>query len=294
MFGRLGAWAYRRRGVVVLLWLGALVVGGAASGIVGSAYSTEFGLPDVESRRGFDVLEAEMGGVGSGLDGVVVLQHEAGFDDPELRATIDGFLDEIDDLPDTTVQSPFADQTAQTSPALLEWYAGGAAQAGEGAAELLGQGSGTRQISSEGPQAGKIAYATIELPGDTDMDAAHDFADEVRGLAPQVDGLRIELGGSIFQEFEPPAAELIGLAFAILILILAFGSVMAMGLPIGVALAGIGIGSILLGLLSNVVEMPDFATTLGIMIGLGVGIDYALFIVTRFREQLHSGHTVGE
>jgi len=67
-----------------------------------------------------------------------------------------------------------------------------------------------------------------------------------------------------------------------------------MGLPIGVALGGIGVGSILLTLLSNTVPMPDFATTLGVMIGLGVGIDYALFIVTRFREQLHLGHTVEE
>ena len=82
------------------------------------------------------------------------------------------------------------------------------------------------------------------------------------------------------------------MGFAVIILIIAFGSVLAMGLPIGVALAGIVSGSIITGLLSQVVDMPDFTSTIGVMIGLGVGIDYALFIVTRFRENLHKGHDI--
>ena len=107
---------------------------------------------------------------------------------------------------------------------------------------------------------------------------------------PEVDGLTVELGGQAFAEFEPPESELIGLAFAIVVLIVAFGSVLAMGLPIGVALAGVGTGVGLITLLSKVMAVPEFATTLGAMIGLGVGIDYALFIVTRYRERLHAGH----
>ncbi len=99
----------------------------------------------------------------------------------------------------------------------------------------------------------------------------------------------VELGGQVFAEFEPPNSELVGLAFAIVVLILAFGSVLAMGLPIGVALAGVGIGAGLVTLISHVTTVPEFATTLGAMIGLGVGIDYALFIVTRYREGLHHG-----
>ena len=100
----------------------------------------------------------------------------------------------------------------------------------------------------------------------------------------EIEGLRTEIGGQALAEFEPPSSELIGLAFAIIILILAFGSVLAMGLPIGVALFGVGIGVGTITLLTNVISIPDFATTLGAMIGLGVGIDYALFIVTRYRE----------
>ncbi len=88
---------------------------------------------------------------------------------------------------------------------------------------------------------------------------------------------------------------MLGLAFAIVILILAFGSVLAMGLPVGVALARHRHRQHRSSRCStNVITMPDFATFLGVMIGLGVGIDYALFIVTRYREQLHAGHTVRE
>ena len=94
--------------------------------------------------------------------------------------------------------------------------------------------------------------------------------------------------------FEPPKTEFIGLAFAVIVLILAFGSVLAMGLPIAVALGGVGAGLGLIVILSNVVNIPDFTTFLGAMIGLGVGIDYALFIVTRYREGIHAGRSPRE
>ena len=132
------------------------------------------------------------------------------------------------------------------------------------------------------------------MPDDIEFARAGEIRDEILDDAPEIDGLRIELGGFIFAEFEEPQSEVLGLAFAIVILIVAFGSVLAMGLPVGVALFGIGIGTAIITLLSNVLTIPDFATFLGIMIGLGVGIDYALLIVTRYREQLHAGHTVRE
>src|SRR5688572_9067866 len=151
---------------------------------------------------------------------------------------------------------------------------------------------GERQISSEGDEAGQIAFANIEMPDDIEFPRAGEIRDEILREAPEIEGVQMELGGFIFAEFEEPQSEVIGLAFAIVILILAFGSVLAMGLPVGVALFGIGIGTALITLLSNVLSVPEFATFLGIMIGLGVGIDYALLIVTRYREQLHAGHSV--
>lgn len=291
MFSRLGAWCARRRGLVVIAWIVVLVALGATSGAVGSNFSTEFGLPDVESKRGFDLLEEHMGGEGTGLEGTIVFQSESGFDDPALQAEIEEYLDsyvtsgEEQDL-DVTVTSPFEEQTAP-SPALISWYTEGADD--PAVLESLAAAGGGN-ISEDGT----IAFATVSIPADTDIETAGKWGVGQIEEAPEIDGLRIEYGGDIFAEFEAPAAELIGLAFAIVILILAFGSVLAMGLPIGTALAGIGVGSILLTLLSNVITMPDFATILGVMIGLGVGIDYALFIVTRYREQLRAGHTVEE
>ena len=119
-------------------------------------------------------------------------------------------------------------------------------------------------------------------------------APTIGDLVPAVDGVTVEVGGRALAEFEPPQSELIGLGFAIIVLILAFGSVLAMGLPIGVALFGVGVGASVVALFSNLVTIPDFATTLGAMIGIAVGIDYALFIVTRYRENLKKGQSFEE
>ena len=112
MFSRLGAWCARRRGTVVLLWLAVLVALGAWSGAVGSNFSTEFGLPDVESKRGFDILDEQMGGTGTGLEGTIVFQSADGFEDPALQTEIDAYLDRIAETPDTTVTGPFDEQEA--------------------------------------------------------------------------------------------------------------------------------------------------------------------------------------
>ncbi len=291
MFSRLGAWCARRRGTVVIAWILLLVALGAWSGAVGSNFSTEFGLPDVESKRGFDILEAQMGGSGTGLEGTIVMSSEDGFDDPSVRGPIEDYLTRIDERDDVSVTSPFAADAFDPAAPLAQWLVAGADGDPSQLAELSG---GTERISVDGASAGKIAYATIEIPGDTDLVRAQELGTDLRDLAPKVDGVRFEYGGDVFQQFEAPESELLGLAFAIVILIVAFGSVLAMGLPIGVALAGISVGSVALMLISNIFTMPDFATTLGVMIGLGVGIDYALFIVTRYREQLRAGHTVEE
>ena len=105
---------------------------------------------------------------------------------------------------------------------------------------------------------------------------------------PPVEGMTVEYGGDLFGEFELPESEIYGLIAAVIILIIAFGSVLAMGLPIGVALLGLGVAFGLVSLASHVVQIPDFASSMVAMIGLGVGIDYALFIVTRYREGLQA------
>ncbi len=291
MFHRLGAWCARRRVLVVIAWVVVLVAGGAISSSVGSDFTTQLNLPEVESKQGLDVLEAEMGGLGTGIEGTIVMYSDDGFENPAVRDQLVGYLDEVDAIDDVTLTSPFVDDTPDPGSPLAQWLIAGA----DGdVASLMALSGGNERISVGGDLAGKVAYATVEMPAELGLDEIQAVGTEIMDAAPAVDGVRIEYGGELFGAFEAPESEMLGLAFAIVILILAFGSVLAMGLPIGVALAGIGLGSILLALISNLYAMPDFATTLGVMIGLGVGIDYALFIVTRYREQLALGHDVEE
>jgi RND superfamily putative drug exporter len=262
MFANLGRWCFRNRGKVALLWLAVLIVAGAASSMLGTAYSTEFALPDVESRRGFDILDEHFADSGAGGEGgTIVFRAERGVTDPDVQRAITAFFDEAGRIEGITLISPYTPEGAQ-------------------------------QIASGGPEAGLIAYAQIGLPRDITLEEATAISAEMRELMPEIAGVQIEIGGAILAEFEVPSSELLGLSFAIIVLILAFGSVLAMGLPVGIALAGIGVGTIFAGLLSHVLSIPDFATTVAVMLGIGVGIDYALFIVTRYRENLHNGASI--
>ena len=141
---------------------------------------------------------------------------------------------------------------------------------------------------------GRVAYAQVNLSSEVDDTESGQIGRLVAEEAPQVDGLEVLVGGEHLATIEPPETELIGLAFAVIVLIVAFGSVLAMGLPIAVAVGGVVLGLTGVALLTNVATVPEDTTLLGLMIGLGVGIDYALLIVTRYREQLHSGHDVRE
>ena len=264
MFARLGAWAHDRRKLVLGVWIAILILGGAISSAVGNGFRDEFNLPDSESKTGFDILDANFGGQGTGIVGTIVFQADQGVDDPAVQSAMEDLFAKVEAIPDVTrVESPYAEGADQ-------------------------------QISSQGEFADRIAFANVELPDDIEFTRATEISKEIEDEIPAISGLEVELGGTIFAEFNEPSTELLGIAFAIVILILAFGSVLAMGLPVATALFGIGVGTTIITLLSNLVTIPDFATFLGIMIGLGVGIDYALLIVTRYREQLHAGHSVRE
>jgi RND superfamily putative drug exporter len=292
VFARLGSWCFRRRWVVVAAWVVGAIVFGATSGAMGGAFGQDFTPSGFESTNGLDVLEEETGGFGAGIPGSIVFRAEQGVDDPEVEARMTELF--------TTVQAIAEDPDVDLDT--FEWLddeqraalEAADLEAWEGATLTSPYGSTAEpQIATEGPDAGKIAFASLEVPG-TDWADAYPIAEPLQALFPDVEGLQVELGGAAFAEFEEPESEALGLAFAIVILVVAFGSVLAMGLPIGVALAGIIVGSMIATILSNTILMPDFAVFLGVMIGLGVGIDYALFIVTRYRENLHHGHSPDE
>ncbi len=262
MFGRLGAWCHDNRRKVVIGWFFIIVVGGAVMSNVGTSYKADFNLPDVESRQGFEILDEHFGGQGTGESGTIVFRSETGVRDPRVQSAMEPVFGVVGGVKGVSrVVSPYSEE-------------------------------GSNQITNRPGHQGDIGYAVVELNPDITFENATQISTDIKKALPTIDGVQIELGGAIFGEFEPPNSELLGVAFAMVILVLAFGSVLAMGLPIAVALAGIGIGTITVGFLTNLVTIPDFATILGTMIGLGVGIDYALFIVTRFREQLHKGDDI--
>ena len=273
---RLGRWCFDHRRAAIGLWLLVLFAVLGTAGAVGPDFSASSDAPDSESADGLAVLTEHFPQLGTGgTSGTIVFRADQGVDDPEVMAAMQELFAVVDagfpgadgepDHPGATVVSPY---------------------------DTAGQG----QTALDGPLAGQLAYAQVNLaPEITDTDAGllgeaiRDHIDEELAGTDGVDGLEVLTGGQYLATFEPPETELIGLAFAVVVLILAFGSVLAMGLPIAVAIGGVGIGIGSITLLSNVVDAPDFTPIIGMMIGLGVGIDYALFIVTRYREGLDRG-----
>jgi putative drug exporter of the RND superfamily len=259
MLERIARFSYRRRWTMLLIWIVALVGFIGLQGTAGGSYSTDFSLPGAESQKAFDLLENRFPNV-AGDTADIVFKADQGVTDPEVETAMKGLFAEIMEVDRVVaIDSPYSEQA---------------------------QG----QISRDGA----IAFATVHFRVIEDEAVPPEIGTEITNLAADVelDGLTIEPGGSViqFSEFEEPGgAEGIGFLFAIVILLITFGSVLAMGLPIASALFGIGIGLSLIMLFANFLSVPDFTPQLASMIGIGVGIDYALFIVTRYRQQLHQG-----
>jgi RND superfamily putative drug exporter len=257
MYRSLARWCYHHRWIVVGAWIALIVGMNGIGAAVGSAFNGEFETPASESSSGFETLSTYFPGAGSAFGGQIVFRSSEGVSRPDVADPMSELFDEVATIEGVTVVSPYTP-------------------------------FGAEQISDDGT----IAFAQLNLAPDIDDTEATAIGEEITAALPEVDGLQIEIGGAALSEFEPPESELIGLAFAVVVLIVAFGSVLAMGLPIGIAVAGVGVGGFgLVTLLTNVFTIPDFAPLIGIMIGLGVGIDYALFIVTRYRELTRVGAT---
>ncbi|MFI7411275.1 MMPL family transporter [Streptomyces sp. NPDC049627] len=252
-------WCYRHRLVVLLLWLGALFGLGAASSAAGTNYANVFSLPDTDSATAYDLMEKAFPERAGDTDTVVWKVDDGSVRDDSVRSRIEPALEEIGRMKGVgEVTDPYAAQ-------------GGA------------------QISRDG----RIAYAQItftEQANAVPIDLVEDVVDTAQ--AAERDGLQVELGGqAIARTQEPPQgiAEAVGILAAAVVLFLAFGSLFAMLLPIVVAIAGVGTGMIATMLMSHVTDVPEVAPLLGSLIGLGVGIDYALFIVTRHRRGILRG-----
>jgi len=256
--GKLAAWCHDRRRLVLLLWIALLVVSVTASAVAGSNFQDKLSGNDTESQRARDLLSAQFPSQ-AGDSAQIVFHADGSIDDATVQARIQAIDEAVAALPHVaTVRGPF-DPGAQG------------------------------QVSPKG----QIAYATVVFDRATEdipKSAVQDVVDTARDAAG--DGLQVELGGEAISKVAqaaPGSSEGIGILAAVIILLIAFGSVIAMGLPILTALFGIGIGVSIVGLLSHWMIVPTFGTELAAMIGIGVGIDYALFIVTRYRQGLAEG-----
>jgi putative drug exporter of the RND superfamily len=255
---RFATWTTGHRKTVIIGWIVALIVIGGISGSVGADFTEEFKLPASDSKEAFDLLESKFPAQ-SGDTAQIVFKAKGGVEAPTVEKTMKGIFAEVEGFPHVSeVASPYEE--------------GGAAA-----------------ISGDG----KIAYATIQF------DAAGNELDkektrEIIAVAekPAGGGLQIELGGNLITEAEQEEGDSsfgIGLLAAMVILLLTFGSVVAMGLPLITTLFALGVGISLVTISTHVFDMANFAPVLAAMIGLGVGIDYALFILTRFRNGLDDG-----
>lgn len=261
--GPLARWAryvVRHRGRVVIAWIALLVLLGVLGATVGGDYVNTFSVPGAEAQKAVDLLKDRFPSQ-AGDNATIVVQTEAGIDDPAVKAQLTDLLAQAASLPGVvSVASPYDDPVA---------------------------------VSADR----RIAYAVVLY----DQPANQMKSADAGQLLTLIDGasttgFRVEVGGPIaaIAEAKDPfgLSALVGIIAAIVILLIAFGSVIAMGLPIATALAGLIAGAFGIALISRFVGISDVGPSFGVMIGLGVGVDYALFVVTRFREGLANGVSV--
>lgn len=260
---KLAEFCIRHRRLTVLTWIIALFVAGAAAGSAGEKFSNNFELPDSDSSQALNLLE-ERFPAQSGEQIQIVFQDERGLEDPAVEKRIDTLMADLAELDHVVATATPYDPD------------GGGAVSESGTI-----GFGIVNLDKAG----------FELPPE-DIRAIIDTAHAADG-----DGLQVELGGDSIRFVDQEmgsTSELIGLLAAIVILLIVFGSAVAMAMPIVTAIVSLGTALSLVTLFTQVIDTADFAPALATMIGLGVGIDYALFVVTRFRACLRDGMEVDE
>jgi RND superfamily putative drug exporter len=255
----LARWCFRHRFVVLAAWLLLIVVLAVTGRGAGTAYSNSFTLPGTDSTRALSLLAEASPGHAGDADTIVWRASSGTVRDPRVRARITPMLAAVVRVPSVaSVTSPYSPR---------------------GAAQISGDGT--------------IAYAAVVFTRQAQDLPAGDIQ-RVIGLAERARApwLQVELGGEAIgqaSQVSLSASEGIGLAAAAIVLFIAFGSLMAMALPLAVAIAALASGILSIGLLSHAVSIPTFGPELAALIGLGVGIDYALFIVNRHRNAVKAG-----
>jgi putative drug exporter of the RND superfamily len=262
---KLARWMTTHRKYVLVGWVALLLGVYALASSAGTSYSNNFTLPNSDAQRAADLLQSSFPQQAGDRDTIVFEVSSGTVLDPAVRARMSAMFDRVARLPHIA--------------AVISPYAGAAAG---------------KAISRDR----KIAFATVLFDRKANL-LPKSAAERVVSVAKAAarPGLQVQLGGQAIEDTQQVGFGLstaIGLLAAIVVLLLTFGSLTAMGLPIVTALFGLGTGLSMIALFTHAVDTPDFSSELAAMIGLGVGIDYALFILTRFREAYRTpGPTFG-
>jgi len=251
---RLGGWAFDNRRKVLLGWVALLAVVIASATAFSGTFSSKFEVPGTESQRAQDLLYEKYPGAG-GASARVVFEAPKGekLTDPENQAAV---MESVE-------RAAHADQVAK----VVDPYE-------------------AKAISKDG----RIGYADViyPMPADEVNDAARDELEQ--SAEPAVaGGMQVEFGGGLVTEETKSTAEILGIMVGFLVLAITLGSLVAAGLPLLTALIGVGISVGTVTALTGVFELTDTAPTLATMLGLAVGIDYALFILARHRQNMGDG-----
>ncbi|WP_262700566.1 MULTISPECIES: MMPL family transporter [Streptomyces] len=255
---KLGRFAFRRRGFVALIWVALLAVAGVGAATASQPANDSFSIPGTEAQKAFDLLEQRFpGGNADGATARVVFRAPSGekMTDPANKAVVTKTVAEL------KASSP---QVASVADPYQ-----------------------TRAVSKDGTTA--YILTSYKVNAMELKDPAKDGLKEV-GEKAEKSGLSVQIGGDALQEMpETGSTEIIGIAISAVVLAITFGSLVAAGLPLLTALIGVGIGISSITALATTLGLSTTTSTLAMMIGLAVGIDYALFIVSRYRAELAEG-----
>ncbi|MGI5195589.1 MMPL family transporter [Streptomyces sp. CA-288835] len=254
---KLGRLAFRRRHFVALIWVALLTLAGVGAASAPVAGSSSFSIPGTEAQKTFDLLEERFPGMSAdGATARVVFEAPGGqkMTDADHKAAVQDTVKEL---------GKGSEVVSVTDPYV------------------------TKSLSKDGTTA--YAQVSYKVPGmeleDSSKDALEGAAQDARDT-----GLTVEIGGDALQAVpHTGTTEIIGIAVAAVVLVITFGSLVAAGLPLLTALIGVGIGVASITALADALDLGTTTSTLAMMIGLAVGIDYALFIVSRYRAELAQG-----
>ncbi|WP_405710281.1 MMPL family transporter [Streptomyces xanthophaeus] len=257
---RLGRGAFRRRRLVALLWVALLFLAGFGAASASAPTSGSFSIPGTEAQKAFDLLDKKFPGMAAdGATARIVIKAPAG-----AKVTDPGTKTEVEKIVEDLKSGPGKDQISSVADPYQT--------------QAVSQDGSTAYIST------KYKVSGMEL-----TDATREALKE-SGKEAQAQGLTVEIGGdALMAAPETGSGEIIGILVAAIVLVITFGSLIAAGLPLLTAIIGVGIGVSSITALANVLDLGNTTATLATMIGLAVGIDYALFIVSRYRAELAEG-----